>query len=389
MVNYLAARSLSRRFVRDTAEITGGLLAANIGDVINITIMALFIVFFKEHPEALVVLPGLANMRGSIYTSLASRVSTNLHLGSYKTTYIDVIRNEWGNGLALSFSNSIIVGFLAGFFSGISIPLTIAISILSTVISWTVMMPGTVILSVLFFKKGVDPDKVTAPVITVLGDGVTIPSLAAATIGGWWLTDHPLALMALVSGTLTIVTIVLTLNKDSRSIFVQTMSSLFIVSIIESLTGAILARWSSRILANKGLLPLYPSFLEDVGAVAAVVAAKTSTLSYLGVTGDKAYKFSLEEVILFLEAHIAMFPTMIILPLINKAYTSIPLLSMILAVFTAALIVAIIGSLLSNILVKATYNKEIDPDNTILPMITGITDLIGTIILTTTAMIMI
>ena len=385
----MSARSLSRRFVRDTAEITGGLLAANIGDVINITIMALFLVFFKEHPEALVVLPGLANMRGSIYTSLASRVSTNLHLGSYRTAYRDVVKNEWSNGLTLSFSNSIIVGFLAGFFSGISIPLTIAISIVSTIISWTIMMPGTVILSVLFFKKGVDPDRVAAPVITVLGDGVTIPSLAAATIAGWWLVNHPLTLMALISGVLTIVTAVLTLNKESRSIFIQTMSSLFIVSVIESITGAILARWSSKILEKKGLLPLYPSFLEDVGAVAAVVAAKTSTLSYLGVTGGRAYKFSLEEIILFLEAHIAMFPTMIILPLINKAYTNIPLISMTLAVFAAALIVAVIGSLLSNILVKATYNKEIDPDNTILPMITGITDLAGTIVLPITAMILI
>ncbi len=385
----MSARSLPRRFVRDTAEITGGLLAANIGDVINITIMALFLVFFREHPEALAVLPGLANMRGSIYTSLASRVSTNLHLGSYRTAYRDVVKNEWSNGLTLSFSNSIIVGFLAGFFSGISIPLTIAISIVSTIISWTVMMPGTVLLSVLFFKKGVDPDKVAAPVITVLGDGVTIPSLAAATIAGWWLVKHPLILMALISGVLTIVTTVLTLNKESRSIFIQTMSSLFIVSVIESITGAILARWSSKILEKKGLLPLYPSFLEDVGAVAAVVAAKTSTLSYLGVTGGKAYKFSLEEIILFLEAHIAMFPTMIILPLINKAYTNIPLISMTLAVFTAALIVAVIGSLLSNILVKATYNKEIDPDNTILPMITGITDLAGTIVLPITAMILI
>ncbi len=385
----MSARSLPRRFVRDTAEITGGLLAANIGDVINITIMALFLVFFREHPEALVVLPGLANMRGSIYTSLASRVSTNLHLGSYRTAYRDVVKNEWSNGLTLSFSNSIIVGFLAGFFSGISIPLTIAISIVSTIISWTIMMPGTVLLSVLFFKKGVDPDRVAAPVITVLGDGVTIPSLAVATIAGWWLVNHPLTLMALISGVLTIVTAVLTLNKESRSIFIQTMSSLFIVSVIESITGAILARWSSKILEKKGLLPLYPSFLEDVGAVAAVVAAKTSTLSYLGVTGGRAYKFSLEEIILFLEAHIAMFPTMIILSLINKAYTNIPLISMTLAVFAAALIVGVIGSLLSNILVKATYNKEIDPDNTILPMITGITDLAGTIVLPITAMILI
>ncbi len=384
----MSARSLPRRFVRDTAEIIGGLLAANIGDVINITIMALFLVFFREHPEALVVLPGLANMRGSIYTSLASRVSTNLHLGSYKTAYRDVVKYEWSNGLTLSFSNSIIVGFLAGFFSGISIPLTIAISIVSTIISWTIMMPGTVLLSVLFFKKGVDPDKVAAPVITVLGDGVTIPSLAAATIAGWWLVKHPLTLMALISGVLTIVTVVLTLNKESRSIFIQTMSSLFVVSVIESITGAILARWSSKILEEKGLLPLYPSFLEDVGAVAAVVAAKTSTLSYLGVTGGKTYRFSLEEIILFIEAHIAMFPTMIILPLINKAYTSAPLISMTLTVFTAALIVAVIGSLLSNILVKATYKKEIDPDNTILPMITGITDLAGTIILPLTAMIL-
>lgn len=377
-----------KRFLRDTGEITGGLLAANLGDVVNITIMALFVVFFRNHPEALAVLPGLANMRGSIYTSLASRVSTNLHLGIYDAKYRDVAKNEWSHGISLSFSNSIIVGFLAGLFSGISIPLTIAISILSTAISWIVMMPGTVILSVLFFKKGVDPDKVSAPVITVLGDGITIPSLAVATLGARWFIIHPIILMLLVSSTLTIVTIVLTLNKKSRTIFIQTMSSLLLVSIIESITGAILARWSARILEKKGLMPLYPSFLEDVGAVAAVVAAKTSTMSYLGTAGEKPYKFSIDELVLLLQAHIAMLPTMIILPLINKAYSTAPLLQMTTTVFAAGLIVALIGSTISSILVKATFKKEVDPDNTILPLTTGITDLTGTIILPLIALIL-
>ncbi|MCE4614437.1 MAG: magnesium transporter [Desulfurococcales archaeon] len=370
-----------KRFLKDTGEITGGLLAANLGDIVNITIMAIFLVFFKNHPEALAVLPGLANMRGSIYTSLASRVSTNLHLGIYEAKYSNVARNEWSHGITLSFTNSLIVGFLAGLFSGISIPLTIAISITSTAISWIVMMPGTVFLSVLFFKKGVDPDRVSAPVITVLGDGITIPSLAAATIGAIWIVMHPLILTLLISSTLTLVTVVLTINKKSRSIFIQTMSSLLIVSIIESITGAILARWSARILEKKGLMPLYPSFLEDVGAVAAVVAAKTSTMAYLGTAGKKSYEFTVEELILLLQAHIAMFPTMIILPIINKAYSTTPLLSMTATLFTGGLIVAIIGSILSSILVKATYEKEVDPDNTILPLTTGITDLAGTIIL--------
>jgi mgtE-like transporter len=377
------------RFFRETGEITGGLLAANIGDVVNITIMALFVLFFKSHPEALAVLPGLANMRGSIYTSLASRVSTNLHLGIYKPNYRNVIKNEWSNGITLSFTNSLIVGFLAGLFSGISIPLTMAISLISTIISWTVMMPGTVVLSVTFFKKGVDPDKVSAPVITVLGDGITIPSLAAATLGAHWIITHPLIFTSLTSGILTIVTVVLTLNKKSRSVFIQTMSSLLLVSIIESITGAILARWSAAILEKKGLLPVYPSFLEDVGAVAAVVASKTSTMSYLGTASKKPYKFSLEELVLLAEAHVGMFPTMIILSTINKAYSATSILLILATIFTAGLLVAFIGSIISNMLVKATYEKEIDPDNTILPLTTGITDLIGTMFLPAIALIII
>ena len=370
-----------KRYLRDTGEITGGLLAANLGDILNISIMALFVVFFSNHPESLAVLPGLANMRGSIYTSMASRVSTNLHLGLYEDKYRAVAKNEWSHGIALSFSNSIIVGFLAGFFSGISIPLTIAISILSTIISWTVMLPGTIFLSVLFFKKGVDPDKVSAPVITVLGDGITIPSLVAATILGHIIVTHPIILTTLTSITLVLVTTILTINRKSRTIFVQTMSSLLLVSIFESITGAILAKWSARILDEKGLLPLYPSFLEDVGAVSAVVAAKTSTMAYLGTASRKPYKFSADELVLLLEAHIAMFPTMTILPVINKAYSKTPLADMIITVYIAGLLVALIGSILSSILVKATHNKEIDPDNTILPLITGITDLSGTILL--------
>ena len=375
-------------FLRQTMEVIGGLLAANIGDVFNISIMALAIAYLNTHPETLAVLPGLAALRGSIYTSLSSRVSTNLHLGVYKAEYRDVVEKEWANGVVLSFSSAILVGFLAGFLSGLSVSVTITVSIISTALSWMILMPGTAVLGVSFYRRNVDPDKVSAPVITVLGDAVTIPSLVAASIMATHITHYPLAVTGLISIFILAVTVVLTLKKETRVTFIQTMSSLIIVAIIESITGAILAKWGASKLNKEKLLPVYPSFLEDVGAVAAVVAAKTSTMSYLGTTGDKPYKFSLEELILFIQSHIAIFPAMTIITLINHVYTGAPLTESLLAIYTAALTVAFLGSLLSNILVKATFRQEIDPDNVILPLTTSITDLLGTIVLPLIAVIL-
>ena len=57
------------------------LLICAIGDLIAGIILGKMTIFLKTFPGLLVIIPGAIGMRGNIFGSLASRLSTNLHIG--------------------------------------------------------------------------------------------------------------------------------------------------------------------------------------------------------------------------------------------------------------------------------------------------------------------
>ncbi len=353
---------------------------ANMGDAINIAVLAVVVATITSAPEALAVLPGLAALRGGIYTSQASRVSTRIHLGLEEAKVGKVIKSELLPTLSLGLVAAVYIGILSGVLAGITVYRTLLVSIISTLISWIILSTGTGLLSIIFYRSGVDPDKVSAPVITVLGDMITIPSILAALYILNTVELHPIGYTATLSLALTIIAIAVTLSAYSRTVTLQSLPSVFLVGVIESITGAILAVWAVSKLQTGNIITLYPSFLEDTGAIVAVAAARTSTLSYLGLTTPKA-KLGHEEIIQLLESYTAVLPSLAILSVLGHLLAQTPLNLALTVIGLSFYLVITLGIPFAQILVKLTHKLGLDPDNTVLPMITSVIDLIGTIIL--------
>jgi len=369
-----------RTGARETGEITLGLLMANIGDAINIAVLAVVVSTITSTPEALAVLPGLAALRGGIYTSQASRVSTRIHLGLQEPRAGKVIRAELMPTLSLGLVSAVYIGILSGFLAGLSVYRTLLVSIISTLISWIILSTGTGLLSIAFYKSGVDPDKVSAPVITVLGDMITIPSILAALHVLDKVEIHPIGYTAILSLALTVTAVVITVNTYSRAITLQSLPSILLVGVIESITGAILAVWAIYSLQTDNIVTIYPSFLEDTGAIVSVAAARTSTLTYLGLTSPEA-RLGREEMVQLFESYIAIIPSVIILSTLASLLAHIPITLGITVIGLSFYTVITLGIPFAQVLVKATHKLGLDPDNIVLPMITSIIDLTGTAII--------
>jgi mgtE-like transporter len=133
-------------------------------------------------PGLLVLVPAMQNLRGSISGSLASRLSTALHQGTVKPSFRHnpELPMYALASISLSLTMSLIVGICAYLFSTIggipSLDLLgmIGVSVTVGVLSGIVHLIINLIVSITSFRMGLDPDNIAIPVLSILGDIVTI-----------------------------------------------------------------------------------------------------------------------------------------------------------------------------------------------------------------------
>jgi len=136
---------------------------------------------FKIVPGLLILLPPLLDLRGNIGASLASRLSSAFHLGYMKP---NKVTNCLKSNVYAAIFLSIVISFLLGLFSWltcillgtacISITTFVTISMITGIVSSSILTLLTILITQISFRRGLDPDNITAPSIGSIGDIVTI-----------------------------------------------------------------------------------------------------------------------------------------------------------------------------------------------------------------------
>jgi mgtE-like transporter len=145
-------------------------------------------------PVFLLVVPAFVNQSGDIAAVLASRVTTELYTGSTEKNVLQS-ENLWGSILGLILSSSIGFTFLTILSEYVAISLgfdtlpfgtlwmIILFSGVTTILS--VMVVGLVV-ALVTYKRGLDPDNFSAPVVTTTSDviGIFLLFMFASLLGG-------------------------------------------------------------------------------------------------------------------------------------------------------------------------------------------------------------
>jgi len=166
------------------------LLICALGDLFAGIILGNMTFFLKAFPGLLVIIPGAIGMRGNIFGSFASRLSTNLHIGmiSPKFELSEQLNSNIISAFVLTMILSLFLAILAKIFcivfnfESISLIDFIFISIIAGAISNAIMLPITMFISFNSFKRGWDPDNVTTPIIAAIGDLFTLPAIILSVI---------------------------------------------------------------------------------------------------------------------------------------------------------------------------------------------------------------
>lgn len=150
--------------------VAGAILATHKGNIFEI-------------PGMLILIPGLLEVRGSICGSFASRLSSGLFLGIIdpKKILSKIVNGNFLATIIQAASASAAVGlvaFLVNFLIlGSFNPGLILIALITGIVANLIQVPITLLLSLFYFKKGHDPNNFIGPLITSMGDVVSMVAL--------------------------------------------------------------------------------------------------------------------------------------------------------------------------------------------------------------------
>lgn len=159
------------------------LIICGIGEVFAGTIFGHMKDLFVSYPGLIVLMPAVIGMRGNIQTTLGSRLSSSVHLGIIGSKHVlqnpETHENIYAT-LSLSVTMAVItstVAYLSSKSAGIatiSLISLILVAVTAAFIASLFLTSITITIVVVSFSKGLDPDNVTAPLLTTVGDIISI-----------------------------------------------------------------------------------------------------------------------------------------------------------------------------------------------------------------------
>ena len=399
--------STSEFFENHKTTIREGLIAlliCAVGDLIAGIILGKMTFFLETFPGLLVMIPGAIGMRGNIFGSFASRLSTNLHIGiiSPKFELSEELNYNIFSSFVLTLVLSLFLGIIANLmclllhYPAMSLIDFILISVMAGIISNLIMLPITMLISFKSFQNGWDPDNITSPIIAAFGDLFTLPAIILSLFIlqvldiNWIVKDAALSIIIILVAISFIHCY--RLSDETKTILRQSTPVLLLCSFLGCSAGAILNSAVETLLTNPTLLTLLPLFSGESGSLISILGARLSSGLHSGLIepstkpeGSAVYNFVvciILSIIIFPFIGILAEGSSFILKTVGVGFDKIMEISTI-----SGLILVTIMAFIVYYVSITSYRNNLDPDNIVIPISTSITDSISSLILISVSLI--
>ena len=389
-------------FLEDTDSVLKESLIAlsicAVGDLCAGIILGNMEFFLKTYPGLMVIIPGAIGMRGNIFGSFGSRLSTHLHIGTLSPEFkrSDILTENITASLILTMVLSILLAVIAKViciffgFESISIYDFVLISFIAGLISTVIMLPITMFISLKSFEGGWDPDNITTPFIAAVGDFFTLPAIILSVLIVGYISIIPIVKLIVFAAVIIVTLIALvsgyTAKSDVKHIVRQSTPVLFVCSILGTFAGGILNDSLTTLLKNQTLLTLVPLFSGESGGLVSILGARLSSGLHSGLIDPvlKPKKHTMENFVAIISLAIVMYPFIGILAessTIAFHNIGVGFLHALGISFISGMILILVMLLVVFYISTISYRRGLDPDNIVIPLSTSLTDSISTLIL--------
>ena len=180
-IKNLIRQSLPLLIILGVAELFAGGILSNMATM------------FKNTPGLIVIVPAVIGLRGNINAALGSRLGSAAHLGliDVESVFNKETKENVKASIVLSVATALLLGFL-GWITSIGLGyhvnalVLIAVTLIAGISAGLILAGITVAVVIVAFRKGLDPDNITGPFLTTVGDIVTVICLFGAVmiVGG-------------------------------------------------------------------------------------------------------------------------------------------------------------------------------------------------------------
>ena len=347
----------------------------------------------QQLPGLFVLIPAAVGMRGTIFGAIGARLGTTNAAGTfevsarkdgvlYQNVYVAVV-TTFGSALWLAVLSRLMSAVFG--LSSISIWSLVTISVVGAALGSVIILLVTVGLSVLSYRRGWDLDSVSTPMVTALGDMVTIPTLYLAT----FLVHNPtvngvVSCLCIAGGVYAIVKAYSVDDSAVRRVILEMTGVILLTPVLDVLSGLLQQNRLNELLAVPVVIALIPPFVSQAGALGGIFASRTSSKLQIGVITPRG----LPEVPALVDASGVFVLGVAVFTLIGAIAVGLSSLTghapadpvtVVLSTIVAGLIVTPITIVVSYYLAIITYRFGLDPDNQTVPIITSFMDLAGVV----------
>lgn len=350
---------------------------------------------FRRLPGLLVLITPAIGLRGNVFSTFGSRLSTAIHTGTFSRS----IRREstLGQNLLASFVLTVfmsavlallakVVAVAVGIENTISLLNLMTISVLGGLLGSIPVAIATVGLSRGAVRYGWDLDNLVAPTVGTLGDVITIPALwlAASLVGKGPVAPSLGAICAIASVGAVVIALRSPLEQ-LRQIVRESIPVLGMALLLSTLGGIVLQKQLDVLLALPALLVLQPAFVSTGGALGGVLCGRVSTDLHIGaadatlvpgveVRRDMSFMLGLTIPVFVFNAVGAYAFSVWTQGTAAPGWWWTLAVTLVAAGITMIAVVAI-----SYYATIGAWHIEVDPDSYGIPIVTAATDFIGTV----------
>lgn len=367
-------------------------LSTGILDLFAGAILFLAIGILSKYPWAPLLIPPLLSFRGSVMGIFIGRVSTELHLGTIQPSITKNTRYFYSlliSTYILRIYGIILITILLYIISILKyrIPVYIHEILLLFIavmeISFIMIFSTLMIISNKIYHLGIDPDYTLYPIGSSISDIITNLIFIVLLYLIYLTGEKAILLIFPVISYFILILLVKEVGYDidviKKTVF-ESLISLTIVCFIVALSSIFFKELTLLALSSIIYL-IYPSFITIIGDAGSIFGSTITTKLHIGDITMKRKDISkfLRILIPIFSAYIIMniiisfYPTLIGYPLINSIINILP------RILIAGFMGLIIGVLIVLFINKVTFEVGLDPDHFINPIISTLSDNIGTI----------
>ena len=349
-----------------------------------------------ELPGLLLLVPAAIALPGKIFGALGSRLGTAIHTGTFRLSLRSssvVGQNVWAS-LVLTLLMTLVLALLAsamasnlGVENAIGVADYVVISVVGGMLASIFVLLATLGMATGSVRWGLDPDNVTAPMVTAAGDVLALPALILASYLVRIDTVTPV-----VAGLLAAITVVSSAAAlrskapELRTVLRESIPVLVLAGFLSLMAGVTVENRFEVFSERPVLLILIPGFLATAGALGGILTNRLSSKLHLGLIGPSVVPHRGARTDVGVTIGLAL-PVFVIVALVSQGAGSLADLA---GPGVGLLVgVALIGGILAVVVVVAVayygtiaaVRFGIDPDSVGIPTVTAVLDLVGALTL--------